>query len=90
MKIQYIGDGQDSPMTANVFDIEFKLHGAYVEVHDVHACKKLSGNPCFRVLAGEEIEDAEFVEMEPKRRGRPPKVKDDNAHSIEAESGQQA
>jgi len=64
MKFQYIGPDKDAPRITEVFGYEFRLDGNYVEVTDNHAIQKLSKNQSFRVMKGDEIEDADFEEMQ--------------------------
>lgn len=63
MKYQYIGPDKDAPRIVEVFGYEFRLDGNYVDVTDNHAISKLSGNRSFQVMAGEEIEDADFEDI---------------------------
>lgn len=64
MKFQYIGPDKDAPKTVESFGYEFRLNGNYVDVTDNHAISKLSGNRSFQVMAGEEIEDADYEDMQ--------------------------
>lgn len=70
MHFAYIGEGEET----DAFGLRFP-RGASVEVTDAHAVKKLSNNAQFvAVFDGVEVLDA-LPELQPKRRGRPPKAK---------------
>lgn len=67
MFFSYIGEGEETDAFGLVFP-----RGVPVEVTDAHAIRKLSNNAQFvAVFDGVEVVEA----PEPKRRGRPPKVK---------------
>lgn len=67
MRFMFLGEG-----STTVFGLTFKA-GEAVEVTDEHAIKKLTHNQFF---ASDEAPEADATEQ-PKRRGRPPKVRTD-------------
>lgn len=68
-----IYEGPEGEVT--IFDLAFP-RGVPVEVTDPHACAKLANHPEFIVDDEESSDTAEVGVDQPKRRGRPPKVRD--------------
>ena len=70
MKAMY--EGPEGEVT--IFGLAFP-RGVPVEVTDPHACAKLANHPEF-IVDDEASDTAEAGIDQPKRRGRPPKVRD--------------
>lgn len=47
MLFQYVGHGEDSPISCDVFDLHFVLNGEPVDVTNEFVIKKLIGNKSF-------------------------------------------
>ena len=80
MLFQYIGKGEDSPKTCDVYDTHFILNGNPVDVKEEKIIKKLLSNGSFK-FEPMLISDTSYVEEEIKKeveevtqkRGRPRK-----------------
>ncbi len=69
MKLQYVGNGVEDPVSVKIYGYEFALNGNPVEIKDEKIAKKLSGNPTFRVVDETEAKAAPTATGEKKAKG---------------------
>jgi hypothetical protein len=70
VKIVYLGC-EGAPLVSTHYGVEFTI-GEAAEVTDPEALAKLTNHPHFAIA-----DETDFIPAAPKRRGRPPKVKED-------------